>query len=59
MVGVSKGGPSIEDETENIDLDSEKLPPDGAAKETSSAYAKQADSSPPDNETSPKLDKEL
>ena len=59
MVGVSKGGPALEDKAKNEDVELETLPPENAAKETSSAYAKQADATKTDKKTSLKLDKEL
>jgi len=61
MVGVSKGGPVANSETEpeNIELDTETLGPDTAAKETSSAYAKQAEVTQQTKEPNPKLDKKL
>ena len=61
MVGVSKGGPEIDDEskTENVDPTSEPLSQDTVAKEKSSAYAKQSEATEKTSGTSPKLDKKL
>lgn len=59
MVGVSKGGLPLENEDESQGVDLEKLPKDTAAKETSSAYAKQAEATKQDNDTIPKVDKKL
>ena len=61
MVGVSKGGPEIEDEIkpETVDPASEPLSQDTVSKEKSSAYAKQAEAAEKTNGTSPKLDKKL
>ena len=59
MVGVSKGGLPSENGDEGQEEDLEKLPKDTAAKETSSAYAKQAEATKQDKDTSPKVDKKL
>ena len=61
MVGVSKGGPNIEVESdvENADPGSETLSQDTAAKDTSSAYAKQAEATKQKEGKNPKLDKKL
>ena len=59
MVGVSKGGPPLENEDEGQRVDLEIEPKDAAAKETSSAYAKQAEATNQDSDTNPKVDKKL
>ena len=59
MVGVSKGGLPLENEDESQEMDGEILPKDSAAKETSSAYEKQAEATKQDSDTNPKVDKKL
>ena len=59
MVGVSKGGPPLEFAAENEEANLENAPLDAAAKETSSAYAKQAEATNQEKEPSSKVDKKL